>query len=447
MQIKEYLNMVCEQIKYRPIRNEIYDELQNHIEEEKENYMQEGIEEKEAERKAIAQMGDAIEIGKSLNKIHKPILDWKLILIICISLCFGLIVAYTRASNYIFEGTQYDPITKYIIFVSLGLVCSCIVYFIDYKKISKYSNLIYAIASLLIIFAIYYGTQINGRANLDLKIAIVSPSVIVVPLYMLSFVGYLQNIKEERKLKIQFKEYKEININIDILKIMLLSLVSIFLLILVPSLTSAGILAITYLILVTIKLCKTKRKKYAVMLWIILIILMSLLFTFVCYSEPYRLSRIRDSFNPEIDPQGGGWVGINQKLIINSANLFGEADDMSNSLNLFDEGTNYAFISILAHYGWGLSLGIVIAIILLNLKLILNARKIKDLYGKLIIIGISSIFILQSVFNVLMNLNLGIQADFNIPLISYGGTSLVINMMSLALALSVYRRKNILIIK
>ena len=51
MQIKEFLNAVCEQIKYKPIRNSISEELENHIEESKENYIEEGMQEEEAEEK------------------------------------------------------------------------------------------------------------------------------------------------------------------------------------------------------------------------------------------------------------------------------------------------------------------------------------------------------------------------------------------------------------
>ena len=90
MQTKEFLNTVCEQIKYKPIRNSISEELENHIEESKENYIQEGLEEKKQKKKAIIQMGDAEEIGKRLNKIHKPKLDWKLVIISLIMMCFWI---------------------------------------------------------------------------------------------------------------------------------------------------------------------------------------------------------------------------------------------------------------------------------------------------------------------------------------------------------------------
>lgn len=116
---------------------------------------------------------------------------------------------------------------------------------------------------------------------------------------------------------------------------------------------------------------------------------------------------------------------------------------MSNALDLFDEGSNYAIISILAHYGWIVSIVMVTTVILLSIKLIMNSIKIKENYGKLIVIGISSMFILQSLFNILMNFNMWLELDFNIPFISYGGTNLIINIMSLALILSVYRKKDI----
>ena len=161
--------------------------------------------------------------------------------------------------------------------------------------------------------------------------------------------------------------------------------------------------------------------------------------------RPYLLEKIMVSFHPENDPTGAGWVGINRKLIIDSASIFGEAEDMSDALELFDEGTEYAFISILAHYGWIVASLLLITMILISIKLIINSVKIKETYGKILIVAISCLFILQSVFNVLMNLNLWIEAGFELPFISYGGTGLIMNMVCLALVLSIYRRKDILI--
>ena len=445
MRIKEYLNIVCEQIKYKPIRDEISTEIENHIKEAKESYIEEGIEEKQAEQKAIEQMGDAKEIGRKLNKIHRPKFDWKLVLIIAIVLAFGGLVAFTRSE---YSATK-NVITEYIIYLMIGLVSSIAIYFIDYRKMLKYSNYIYIIATAVTLCAIFYCKYKFGIVYLYyLRGTIFAHTVgIVMPLYVIAFVGFIQKEGKENRIKIELSEAIKVNINTNILKIIILSIISVILLMILNSLTPACILMLVYFIIATAKILqlKSKKMKYISMLWGIPIILgiLGILMIYMYTGGAFRINRFISSFRPELDPKGSGWTGMNQKLVISSAQLFGEAENRSEAIDLFDEGTNYAFISILAHYGWIISIGMVLAIIALNVKLIIDAIKVKDEYGKLLIIGIGSIFILQSIFNLLMNLNLGIKADFSIPLISYGKVDLIINMISLAFVLAVYRRKDI----
>lgn len=445
MQIKEFLNAVCEKIKYTPIRNEISEEIENHIEELKKNYIEEeNIAESEAEEKAISQMGNPEEIGIKLNKIHKPKLDWKLMLVLLVLLSFGLLISIIRANNYIFNENYTNATNKYIGYLLLGTILSIGIYFFDYRKLKKYSNIIYLIATLVIVYPMFFGIKMYGREYIRIASITVAPVILAMPLYIISFVGFIENINKNNNILIESLKIR-LNINKDILKIIILSIISLILIGQIPSLTSSLILGITYLIIGTVKLSKLKenRKKYINILWLVPVTLaLSIL---LIYSNNFRMERLISSFNPQSDPNGSGWLGMQQKIILNSANLYGEAANTSDSLNLFDEGTNFAFISILAHYGWIIAIGMVIAVLLLCITLIINAIKIKDMYGKLLVIGISCVFILQSIFNILMNFNIGIKADFNIPFVSYGGVSLVINMISFALILSIYRRKDILI--
>ena len=220
---------------------------------------------------------------------------------------------------------------------------------------------------------------------------------------------------------------------------------------LIPSLVTAFIVCLTYLILATRKLLQINKniKRNIGLLWGVPVVLI-FISVIIMVNSPlglFRLNRITASFNPESDPNGAGWIGTNQNLIINSAQLIGESENMGNALNIFDEGTNYALISMLAHYGWITSGLMILIVALLSIKLIINAIKVKDIYGKNIIIGIATMFILQSICNILMNLNLGIQANFNIPFISYGGANLIANMVCISLVFSVYRSKNIILKK
>lgn len=437
MKIKEFLDNVCEEIKYKPIRNEICEELKNHIEEKKENYIEEGFKEELAEEKAIEQMGNAEIIGKKLNRIHRPKLDWKLLLIILIMISFGFIIASTRANNYdMLENDIYsNMISKYISCIILGLVFSFIIYYINYKKICKYSFVVYIIASIMNMIAILTWKNGNGISYFRIGTIMFSPAVITVPLYMIAFVGFLQNNDWLSKIKI-FKKKKTY-----VGGLILLSIVSILLTNCVSKIASATILGATYLIITTVKLSLLNKKKEIAILWGLTIF--STIIVFILMGGMNRIHRLAISLQPQNDPYGSGWIGMNQKMVISSAKLFGEMDYDSKALNIFDEGTNYAFISILAHYGWIIGITMITAIILLNIKLLIDAIKIKDLYGKLLIVGIASLFLLQSLFNLLMNFNLGMQGDFNIPLISYGGINLIVNMLCLSLVLSIYRRKDI----
>ena len=444
MQIKEYLNKICEQIKYKPVREEISKEIEDHINDIKEDLIKDGANETTAEIKAINQMGNAEEIGRKLNKIHKPKLDWKLLIITFVLICFGFVVSFIKTTSDIAEVNNLNFMTKFILFTLLGIVLGIGVYFSNYKKVQKYSYLLFIISSSIIIYAILFGFLVNGIPYIRIGTRFFSASVIAIPLYIISFAGFLmeKNIKNSIEIKIGNEKFK---IKYNIIKLVFLSMISIFLLLMIPSKASAIVLTLSYLILVTVKiiLLKENKIKRLLALWGTIFILGIVSLMYITGCNPYQFARIEAVFYPEKYAQSEGWTGINRKLIINSAQTFGEAEDMSNAIYLFDEGDNYAFVSILAHYGWVISLAMVIAVILFSCRLIFNAIQIKDEYGKLLIIGISSMFILESIFNILMNLNLWIEADFNIPFISYGGLNMIVNLVSLGLVLSVYRRKDI----
>ncbi len=450
MQTNEFLNNVCEKIKYKPIRNEISEELKNHIEEQKETFIQSGIEENVAEQKAIENMGSAEELGKKLNKIHKPKLDWKLVLLILILIAFGALVNIIRIKSYLSVNeldiiNGYSQAKKYIFALIIGIVLSLLIYFIDYRKLSKYSMIFYILATLSMVMTYILGTRLiyNTRPYLRLGGITVLPTVLAIPLYIIAFIGFIHN---KSNITITINNEKNINMNGTIV-IIVFSIISLCLCLMMEFVVDAVIMALVYMIIATIKLSSLKKKgiKYIVMLWGIPLFLV-LLVVLIMVNNPYqyRLNRIKVSFNPQADPYGSGWQAMERNKVIESAKMFGKTEETEASIiSLFEVESNWAIISILANYGWGVALGMLLAIILLSVKLIVNAINIKEEYGKWLTIGISTMFILQSLFNVAMNLGFGIIANFNLPLVSYGLISLIMNMMSLALVLSVYRRKDI----
>jgi len=152
------------------------------------------------------------------------------------------------------------------------------------------------------------------------------------------------------------------------------------------------------------------------------------------------------AFHPETDPLGAGYVGMLQKDILENAKMIGKAETeaISNEESIINVESNYTFIYLLGKAGILVAGALALTVIGTSVKLILDATKVKEEYGKYIIIGLGSIYILQSVATILMNLNLGIQMNINLPFVSYGGVYLVINLASIALIASIYRRKDIL---
>ena len=452
MQINEFLNSVCEQIKYKPIRNTIAEELKDHIEDKKEELIEMGQNEEEAEKNAVEQMGDAEIIGKELNKVHRPRLDWKLLIILVVLLIFGFVISYIITENEHTEMMQYmkegvseyittNYMIKYVCFVGLGFAIGVIIYFCDYERIKNKPLILYIIATVAIILAFLFGISVNGINFLRIGNYSIMSNTIAIPLYILAFIGFLENINEENKLTKLFKE-KNIKINANVLKLVVLSLISLLMLSLIPSSSSVIVLAITYLILATKKVVSESenKRKHLLMLWGIPIIVGTVVVLFEVLANPYVLDKFISVYNPEEYKETEGWRALNRKEIIESAQKFGEAGNMSDAIYLFDEFGNNEIISILAHFGWIPTVTLIIAVLAFSIKLVINSFKIKEKYGSLIILGIGCMFILQSV---LMNFNLLFDASFNLPFVTYGCGELVVNMMCLALIFAVYRKKDV----
>lgn len=455
MQINEFLNSVCEQIKYKPIRNTIAEELKDHIEDKKEELIEMGQNEEEAEKNAVEQMGDAEIIGKELNKVHRPRLDWKLLIILVVLLIFGFVISYIITENEHTEMMQYmkegvseyittNYMIKYVCFVGLGFAVGVIIYFCDYERIKNKPLILYIIATVVIILAFLFGISVNGINFLRIGNYSIRSNTIAIPLYILAFIGFIENINEENKLTKLFKE-KNIKTNANVLILVVLSLISLLMLSLIPSLSSVIVLAITYLILATKKIVRESenKRKHLLILWGIPIIIGTVFILFEVLANPYVLDKFISVYNPEEYKETEGWRALNRKEIIESAQKFGKAENMSDAIYLFDGFGNNEIISILAHFGWIPTVTLIIAVLAFSIKLVINSFKIKEKYGSLIILGIGCMFILQSIFNVLMNFNLLFDASFNLPFVTYGCGELVVNMMCLALIFAVYRKKDV----
>ena len=84
MERRDYLELMTGQIRCRKMCPVIAREVEDHIEDQKQAFMAEGMTEEEAEKAAVEEMGDPVEVGVEMDQIHRPKMPWKAILVIAL---------------------------------------------------------------------------------------------------------------------------------------------------------------------------------------------------------------------------------------------------------------------------------------------------------------------------------------------------------------------------
>ena len=103
MRREEYLHTLTEQIRCKMARGTIEQEINDHIEDQKEEFLSEGMSQTEAEEAAVREMGDPVEVGLEMDRIHRPTMAWGMIaLIVGLSLAGYLLrsVMYQTALGF-----------------------------------------------------------------------------------------------------------------------------------------------------------------------------------------------------------------------------------------------------------------------------------------------------------------------------------------------------------
>lgn len=163
------------------------------------------------------------------------------------------------------------------------------------------------------------------------------------------------------------------------------------------------------------------------------------------FLKPYQQRRIWTFLNPDLDPLGAGYHVIQSKIAIGSGGFFGKGylKGTQNRLDFLPaQHTDFVF-SVFAEE-WGLLgclilLGLYFALIAYALKVVARAR---DRLGALLVFGLITIFFWQIVINIAMVGGLLPVVGIPLPLMSYGGSSMVSMMLAIGLIINVSIRRH-----
>lgn len=434
LQLSKYVNAFIEevlaQVKYKKAHGTIAKELNNHIDELTEGYIAEGIEEDAAFCKAVAQMGDPIEIGKCLHKTHKPKTEWSIIALLGAVIVYGLYVISLYSSLHF----DLDIFNRQMLFAGLGICVILVFYFFDYTKLEKYSMPAYFLTCLFFLLIIVFGQKVHGRSYFVIFEVGFNPSFISIPLILIFYAGL---VKKWCDGKLE-----------NLFKLLAVTILPLFCILLEPSLINLFVTGAGLLTMLTFGICgrdfKGNRRRTLLILYGSLCALATSFFIYFFG----RTERLTIFLNPQSDPQGVGYTNILLDNILSSAKLFGNSISLESNGNgfYFFPGANSEFIFtfIVGGLGWIFGIFLIALLGLIILRLFIASSKVVHEYGKYLCVGICCVFSLQVLVNILMNLGLFPIFSISLPFFSYGGASYLFNMALIGLLLGVYRRKDIL---
>jgi len=340
-------------------------------------------------------------------------------------LLIGLAALYSASSKY------YSPniIFRQAFWALAGLMLAVLVMHIDYQRFISISYVLYAINVLLLIVVLFLG-KTRGGSNRWLAFGTfnIQPSELAKITLILALSSYISG-SANRVKKISF-----------LLGALSLALPVFFLIFIEPDLgTALLIIPVTFAMLFV----AGANIKHLAGLVFLGIGILPFAWQFL---KGYQKQRLFTFINPSTDPLGLGYTIIQSKIAVGSGGLTGKGwfGGTQNQLNFLPERHTDFIFSVIGEE-WGF-LG---ASILILLYILVIRRGIKiiettpDMYGKLLATGFITLFSLQVIVNIGMTIGFLPVVGLTLPLISYGGSSLITTLLYIGILLNIGMRRSL----
>jgi rod shape determining protein RodA len=159
----------------------------------------------------------------------------------------------------------------------------------------------------------------------------------------------------------------------------------------------------------------------------------------ISFLKPYQKSRILTFLNPERDPLGAGYQIIQSKIAIGSGGLFGKGF-LNGSQSYLDylpeKHTDFIFTLFSEEFGFFGSLFILLLYALIISRIIKIGNLTRSTFGKLYCYSFGTAFFIYVVVNMMMVLGLLPIVGSPVPIMSYGGSSMMAIMFGLGIVMS-----------
>ncbi|MGA2249854.1 rod shape-determining protein RodA [Terracidiphilus sp.] len=160
--------------------------------------------------------------------------------------------------------------------------------------------------------------------------------------------------------------------------------------------------------------------------------------------KPYQKARLTGFINPDNDPKGAGYQVLQAKIAVGAGGIWGAgAEKGSQTQGAFIPipHADFIFAAFGEEHGFVGAIFVLLLYFLVLMRLIQNAQTAADLSGSLIIMGVVAVLTFQIVVNVGMVIGFMPVTGIPLPLMSYGGSSVLFTFMALGVAMNVRMRR------
>jgi rod shape determining protein RodA len=200
---------------------------------------------------------------------------------------------------------------------------------------------------------------------------------------------------------------------------------------------------IVLLIFIAVLYIARVRLKYIIILFATAIICLPVFWHFL---KDYQKDRLLVFLNPNIDPLGAGYTVIQSKIAIGSGGFFGKGwlCGTQSQLHFLPEShTDFIFATFTEEWGFIGSIVLLLLYYLLINRGIKIALRTNDSFGRLLAFGISLMLGIQIFVNIAMNLGLAPIVGLPLPLMSYGGSSVVTTFIALGILANIDKTRTV----
>ncbi len=319
-----------------------------------------------------------------------------------------------------------NHILRFIIFFSLMIFMS----FVNIKFWHATGYVFYIIVLLLLIGASFYGVTAQGSQRwINLYFINLQPSELMKIAIIVCFAKYYHRVQINNVNKITTLAIPMVILTIPI-----------FLVVAQPDLGTSILIALSGLMVLWLAGVNVKYFVYSSLIFII-----SAPFV-ISFLKPYQKLRILTFFNPDKDPLGAGYQIIQSKIAVGSGGLFGKGflKGTQGYLEFLPEKhTDFIFTLFSEEFGFLGSLVLLLIYAIIIFRVVRIGYQSRSFFGRLFCFGFASAIFIYISVNMCMVLGLLPIVGSPLPIMSYGGSSMLATMIGFSIVMSanIYQRQ------